>query len=281
MACLGLGVVLLGAVGWATPRGRHALLLALTSVERRWSAGEGPPPGVGPERSGHWIHAAWVGSQSAPDAPRGALEAVASFRGVEADVMFSRDLVPYLSHSDVEFARLCAKPGARLSELESAEVDDLGGDEGPALRLSQLVEAATCEVLVLDLKTDHARAAEKASALLRALGPRREGVWLVSRSGPLLSEVRALAPELPCGCEGYLASGNYLAGFSVLSLDRSDLTPSRDARARALGLTRLYWTARTPAELDELRAWRPEALLLDLPRLPASSLPQGERRGGS
>lgn len=280
-----VGVALLGlalAAGlWSYLPARHALLLALTSLERRWSAAEGPAPGVGPAQSEHWIHAAWVDSASAHDAPRGALRAVAEFRGVEVDLMFSRDFVPFACHSDREFALLTGRPGASLAALESHEIDRLLGPEGlPALRLSRLVEAAAGEVLVLDLKTDHQHRAERARGLVQALGKRRAGVWVVGRSAPLLGEVRALAPDLVLGCEGYLAWGNYLAGFQVLSLDRVDLTPARDARARSLGLKRLYWTARDPAELSALRAWRPDALLLDLPRL-SESLPARARLGGS
>jgi len=192
-------------------------------------------------------------------------------------VTFTRDLVPYLSH-DEDFARLSGAPGDRLSQHWAAEVDATRGPEGePSLRLAALMAVAECEVLVLDVKTDHHRAQAKARALLEALGSRRAGVWVLSMSGPFLQALGAEAPELRLGCEGYLPLGNYLAGFHVSSLDRAQVTSARDEAARSRGLLRLYWTARDPAQLEELRAWSPDALLFNAPEIPPSALPPATR----
>tara|TARA_R110002072_G_scaffold10621_9_gene49478 strand:- start:2039 stop:2638 length:600 start_codon:yes stop_codon:yes gene_type:complete len=193
------------------------------------------------------------------------------------DVAFSKDLVPYVSH-DTDFARLSGAATDRLSLHNAAEVDATRGPEGePALRLAALAKVAECEVLVLDVKTDHRRVGAKARALLDALGARRAGVWAISMSGPFLQALGAEAPELRLGCEGYLPLGNSLAGFHVSSLGLAQVTSARDDLARSRGLLRLYWTARNPAQLEELRAWSPDALLFDAPRIPPEELPPGTR----
>lgn len=278
-------VVLLGgglalALAWQVPLGRHRVLQVLTLLERRWSTGEAAPPGA-VATTQHWIHAGWVG-EGAPNSGPSVRAACASFRGVEVDVAFSQDLVPYLSH-DGDYARISGVAGDHLTRHSAAEIDAQEGPEGePAMRLAALPEVAACEVLVLDVKTDHRRAGEKAEALLAALGQRRRGVWVISMSGPFLQALGARAPELRLGCEGYLPWGNSLAGFHVSSLGRQQVTSARDEAARARGLLRLYWTAQDPAQLEELRSWAPDALLFDAPRVPASSLPEGTRlEGGS
>lgn len=280
VAALAVALGLALALGWQHPLTRHRLLLTLTSLERRWSVGEGAPRGG--SVPAHWVHAAWASGDQPPNSAPSARAACRTYRGVELDVAFSTDLVPYLSH-DHDFPRLSGKADDRLSRHSSAEIDSIRGPEGePALRLASLVPEAKSEVLVLDVKTDHRRAGEKAEALLAALGQRRRGVWVISMSGPFLQALGARAPELRLGCEGYLPWGNSLAGFHVSSLGRQQLTSARDESARARGLLRLYWTARDPAQLEELRSWAPDALLFDAPRVPASSLPEGTRlEGGS
>lgn len=275
-------VVLLGgglalALAWQVPLGRHRVLQVLTLLERRWSTGEAAPPGA-VATTQHWIHAGWVG-EGAPNSGPSVRAACASFRGVEVDVAFSQDLVPYLSH-DGDYARISGVAGDHLTRHSAAEIDAQEGPEGePAMRLAALPEVAACEVLVLDVKTDHSRAEAKAAALLEALGERRRGVWVLSMSGPFLQALGAAAPELLLGCEGYLPLGNALAGFHLSSLARGDVTSARDTSARERGLRRIYWTAHSEAELAELQAWGPEALLFDEPQVPAEALPAGIRLG--
>jgi len=272
---LALAVALALGLGWLHPLTKHRLLLALTALERRWSSG-GPTPTQPRQDSAHWVHAAWTGGQP-PNSGPSARAACASFRGVEVDVTFSKDLVPYVSH-DHDFSRLSGKPDDRLSLRNAAEIDAIRGPEGEAaLRLAALVRVAECEFLVLDVKTDHRRAGPKAKALLAALGSRRAGVWALSMSGPFLQALGAEAPELRLGCEGYLPLGNSLAGFHVSSLARDQLTSARDEAARSRGLLRLYWTARNSDQLAELRAWSPDALLFDAPQIPSDELPPGTR----
>jgi glycerophosphoryl diester phosphodiesterase len=279
---LALAVALALGLGWLHPLTRHRLLLTLTALERRWSADAGVPAAPAETRAAHWVHAAWATDDLRPNSGPSARAACRTFRGVEVDVAFSTDLVPYVSH-DHDFARLSGKPQDRLSLHSAAEIDAIRGPEGePALRLAALVSEAACEVLILDVKTDHRRADAKAAALLEALGSRRQGVWALSMSGPFLQALGGRAPELRLGCEGYLPLGNSLAGFHVSSLDRAQVTSSRDAAARARGLLRLYWTARDPAQLKELQAWSPDALLFDAPRIPREGLPAETRlEGGS
>ena len=275
LGCSALAGALVLGLAWQHALTRHRLLLALTSLERRWTSA-GPSPTQPRQASAHWAHAAWTGAQP-PNSGPSARAACASFRGVEVDVAFSKDLVPYVSH-DNDFARLSGAAKDRLSLHSAAEVDAIRGPEGePALRLAALVKLAECEVLVLDVKTDHRRVGAKARALLEALGPRRAGAWVVSMSGPFLQALGAEAPELRLGCEGYLPLGNSLAGFHVSSLERDQITSTRDDSARSRGLLRLYWTAKDLTQLEELRAWSPDALLFDAPRIPPEELPPGTR----
>ena len=265
---LGLGALALG-LGWQHPLTRHRLLLVWTSVERRLSSTPGAPAASGDAPVGHWAHAGWASLDTVANSGASARAACARFRGVEVDVTFSSDLVPYLSH---DFPWVGDGAEGRLSLTSAAEIE---ARADPALRLAALIPDAACEVLVLDVKTDHRRVGRKAAALVAALGERRSGVWVLSLSGPFLTALHALAPELRLGCEGYLPIGNSLAGFDVSSLALDQLTPTRDAWARRYGLSRLYWSARNEAEVEELRAWQPEAILIDMPRVRISTLPPG------
>ncbi len=65
---------------------------------------------------------------------------------------------------------------------------------------------------------------------------------VIRLSGVLLMHIKKECPELSVGCESYLALGNWLTSFDLVSWQWRKISPFRDRIAQALGLYRLYGT---------------------------------------
>ncbi len=183
-------------------------------------------------------------------------------RGVELDVCFTADMVPYLSHGD-DFA------GARPQSLDfqalgSREAGSMLRSDGePFLSLHDFVRehAGNFPCVLLDVKTDHSDAAAKAAALVECLAEDVGRYRVTCLSGRLLWEVKALRPDLPCGCETMGPIAAWLGGFDAFHARLSEVEDSTDAAARGLGLQRLYFVVGSADELRRVEELKPEAFI--------------------
>lgn len=277
-------LLLLGTVAaWRSPRVRHEVWYELSKRQRALDGSPTSPPGPpGPiAATPHLLHAGKPAPGFLANSERSLRAAAARARGVEVDVGFSRDLVPYLSHED-DLGLLRGGAPDRLSKHDAADLDAMTFTDGSRpMRLEAFARELLprFERVVFDLKTRQDRAEAKARALLAALGtPPPDHVQFIGNPGPVLLWLKALAPTIPGGCETYGPDASRLAGLDVFSARASEVTLEADRKAREAGLHRLYWTATSAGELARIQAWRPDAILVDLADAGADALPAEWRR---
>lgn len=271
-------------VAWRSPRVRHEVWWQYTKLERARDASP-RAPAAGPPRDADAVpvllHAGKPGPGYLANSERSLRAAAERARAVELDVALSNDLVPYLSHED-DLGRNAGTGEDRVSAHTAAELDAMTFTDGSRpLRLAVFVRELLprFDRVALDLKTRQDRAEPKARALLEALGPvPLDRLQVIGRPAPVLMALARLRPGIALGCETYGPRANRAEGFTVYSARASDVTQDADRRARRAGLHRLYWTASSAEELVRIRAWRPDAVILDLADAGADALPPAWRR---
>jgi hypothetical protein len=277
-------------LSWLHYGARHKLLRALTVAESFFegemseSGGSGPVPEPG--AIPFYIHAGRAGREFAPCSEASMAACAREYRRVEVDVSFSSDLVPYLSHGD-NLSAVTGEPMEHIGRYSAEQLDRLVLTDGSRLlRFEKFASgcARDFEHTILDIKTSHQMAQEKAAVLSGLLGSRVSGRYMViSTSGPFLSWFRRLQPGIPVGCESYLALSSWLAGFQLASRSVERVGESGDIRARRFGLKRVYWTAWTEKGLERMLSWHPEFIVVDLggerpPQIPARWRKMGQPR---
>lgn len=278
-----LVAVLVPACAWHNYLLRHKML-RLVSVAERSLSDNGAASGLGDQADRSiplYVHAAKTSARAIPCSVAAVEACASSFRRVEVDVAFSSDLVPYLSHGD-NLSRISNSKQAFTERLSSKALDKLALSDGSRLmRLAAFckLHARRFEHVILDVKTSHSQARQKAETVSRILGDEDgERYAVVSLSGPFLTWLRRKRPQMPVGCESYLAVSNWLAGFQVASWTFTEVTEDIDERARKLGLKRLYWTAWTDADLALIAGWHPEYIVVDLSGTAPPAIPAQWRR---
>jgi hypothetical protein len=198
-------------------------------------------------------------------------------------VAFSSDGVPYVSHGG-DLTRRAGQPMGFIEEYASDELDRLVLVDGSALlRFEDFQKryGGRFDRILLDVKTWHAGSASKArtlSGLIPAEDAKRFEV--ISLSGVFLLRFKDERPEIPAGCESYLAVGNRLAGFDMLSCSFLRVNAARDRTARRMGLKRLYWTAWSREDIARILSWRPDGLIVDLGGENPPPVPDAWRKSG-
>lgn len=287
-AAAGVAAVALGMAGWSNYWVRHKLLRLVSVAERvLTAAARSPAPGSAAGEDGGvpvYIHGARTRPGVAYNSKAAVEAAAGGFRLVEVDLAFSRDLVPYLSHGG-DLARRSGRALRGLDAYDSAELDGLLLADGSGLLRFEDFQRRYRERfdgIILDVKTSHARAHEKAQILGALIGPEGERRYrVISLSGVFLRWFQNERPGIPVACESYLAISNRLAGFPGVSWTAADITAGRDRLARGLKLHRLYWTAYTEKDARWILAWRPDATISDLGGEAPPEIPARWRRPGS
>ena len=266
------------ALGWSNYYLRHKMLRLVTVIESALTPG-GSSEGTASAEAGAvplYLHAAKPDRGCLPNSMLSVEAAARRYRRIELDLVFSSDDVPFLGHGN-ELAAITTGSLEDPERRTAAELDEIGLKDGSKLaRFARFAEchAGRFDHIILDVKTSHSGAEAKARALAGIIGPGEGGRYLVvSLSGVFLSWFKQARPEVPVGCESYLATANWLAGFDAISLPLARVNESHDRRARRLGLKRFYWTAWHEDHLRRLLSWKPEGVIVDLagenpPRIP-------------
>jgi len=180
-----------------------------------------------------------------------ALAAVAGsgLDGVEFDVRFSMDGVPFILH-DATLRRTHGDPRA-LSELSGDALSSLGV---PSLRDTLAVLPAE---LLLDVEVKEAPHDELFSVIRELRGDVAEGLLFSSFDEEVLRKIRERAPEWPLWLNVDGASPDQLQraldlGVSGLSIEKGLLASDLAREVTAAGLELAIWTLRSRADREHL-----------------------------
>ena len=247
------------AAAWSHTFSRHHLLRLVTEAERlatSWSSRE-PSQQTRTDHTFVYAHRAATTMHESGNSTGAIAAAAVEYRAVEVDLFFSADGVPFIGHG--ELAHLTSR------QLATVRLPDGSAPLPFAAFVRQHMHAF--ERLLLDVKTDHTDAADRAARLAALLPRTNAEVTVLSRSGIFLLHFDRLRPDIGTACESYLAAASALAGFTSVSWARDDVNRLRDAAARKLGLERIYWTAVDERSIGLLRQWHPEHMIVNFARM--------------
>ena len=220
-----------------------------------------------------WLTARPIAHRGLHDPARGRPEnslaafeaAVAGRYAIECDLHLASDGVPIVFH-DNDLFRLTGVEGA-VRDRTSAELGKLRllGTQEWIPTLEELLNAVEGRVpLVIELKHIAGGDVGFADAVVEQLGRYDGPVALMSFDPPLVSDVKAAAPQLPRGltaCGDWRKGGEQLRairslGADFVSYSIDDLPTWAPVVAnRVLGIPLICWTVRTPAQLTKANAW--------------------------
>ena len=180
-----------------------------------------------------------------------ALAAVAGsgLDGVEFDVRFSMDGVPFILH-DATLQRTYADPRS-ISELSSETLSSLGV---PSLREALAVLPPD---LLLDVEVKEAPHDELFSVIRELRGDAADGVLCSSFDEEVLRKIHERAPEWPLWLNVEQATPSLLnqafaLGVSGLSVEKGLLATELAREVTAAGLELATWTLRSRADREHL-----------------------------
>ncbi len=220
-----------------------------------------------------WLTARPIAHRGFHDLARGRPEnslpafeaAVASGYAIECDLHPAADGVPVVFH-DGDLGRLTGETGC-VRDRTAAELRrrTLLGTQERIPSLDELLELTGGRVpLVIELKHMPGRDAGFARTVVERVRRYHGPAALMSFDHSLIADVRAAAPELPCGltAEGDWRTGpDHLRavlrlGVDFISYRLRDLpTPVPLFARRVLRIPLISWTIRDPAEVPRARAW--------------------------
>ena len=169
--------------------------------------------------------------------------------GVEFDVRFSADGVPFILH-DATLQRTYGDPGA-ASELSSETLGSLGV---PSLREALAVLPAE---LLLDVEVKEAPHDELFTLIRELRGDAAEGVLFSSFDEEVLRKIRERASEWPLWLNVEQVTPSLLdqalaLGVSGLSVEKGLLATNLARKVTAAGLELATWTLRSRADQEHL-----------------------------
>ena len=169
--------------------------------------------------------------------------------GVEFDVRFSADGVPFILH-DAMLQRTYGDPRA-ATELSSETLSSLGV---PSLREALAVLPAE---LLLNVEVKEAPSDELFSLIRELRGEGAEGATFSSFDVDVLRKIRERAPEWPCWLNVERATPGLVdqalsLGVSGLSVEKGLLATDLAREVTAAGLELATWTLRSRADREHL-----------------------------
>ncbi len=169
--------------------------------------------------------------------------------GVEFDVRFSADSVPFILH-DATLHRTYGDPRA-ASELSSETLMSLGV---PSLREALAVLPAE---LLLDVEVKEAPHDELFTLIRELRGDAAEGLLFSSFDQEVLRKIHERAPEWPLWLNVEQVTPSLLnqaldLGVSGLSVEKGLLATDLAGEVRAAGLELATWTLRSRADREHL-----------------------------
>ncbi len=162
------------ALIWQNYHLKHYTIRLLTEMESLTTVAGIPKKRTGDTANSLtrcYIHRARV-SQDVSDNSSYAVERAAKrFRSIEIDIAYSSDLIPYISHGD----DLSHRAGRTMNHVNKYTTDELNSiimaDGSSLMSLSYFGRfwADAFDGVIIDVKTDHSYAEEKAHNLLRCI----------------------------------------------------------------------------------------------------------------
>lgn len=241
-----VAAVVLAAL-WQNYWCRHKILRAVTKIE---SATYFLLPDGEPSASSQtiFLHRGTTDA-SKPNSAAG-LNSVPDGTAIEIDVCFTNDLVPFLSHGD-DFDGATPQ-GFDFEDLESSDIN-MRSDGEPFLSFEEFLagHAYRFPQIVLDVKSSHANANEKATKLAALIEKDLNRYLVTSLSGVVLTQLQDHLPSLRVGCETYGPLASWLAGFDGYHSSLDSSSAAKNTAAVGLGLRRLYFGKRiSESEFD-------------------------------
>ncbi len=185
---------------------------------------------------------------------------------IECDVHLTRDGVPVVLH-DERLDRTTTGRGA-VADMTLAQVREaLAGDGRPVPTLAEVLVLSAGVRLIIEIKVV---AAARASVWAARAAGRLDQVEFISFYPPALTEVKAVAPEVPTGLlVGSVAPDTLQTalgiGAGLLDVHFAGLTPELVRQAHATGLRLWTWTVNEPHDLQAQLAIGPDGITTDHP----------------
>ena len=191
-----------------------------------------------------------------------------SFRYIELDVSFSKDLVPFIFHdSNLKFKTNLDKPTSEISWVEVEKLKLLDGQKIMSLKEFVSEYGDLFEGVIFDIKTENRNPSEKARALCNAIYKSNASVqiYIIGRPCNVLTKIKRLNPGLKIGCENQGAFYNFITGKDLISINYFNQFSNLEYQlAQMFDLETILWTINSPQELDELSYLNNAVILTDL-----------------